>query len=157
MNKKKYTHGTKNKEKNDNITRVWQNGFPTHKPTLKATSPSPITLAVSLATQQNRHNLTIINKTMTDIKEQFLNELRHELNLLEVSTRPAIKNKKWGHLENLAERGISAEKFGNDITNLVNKLVSKDEYKNIDIKGDIELFEKVKSISNDIVNQRFMN
>jgi hypothetical protein len=38
MNKNKCTHRTKNKEKNDNITRVWQNGFPS----LKSNAQKPL-------------------------------------------------------------------------------------------------------------------
>jgi hypothetical protein len=94
---------------------------------------------------------------MTYIKEQFLNELRQELNSLELSTRPVDKNTKWGHLESMADRVASSDKLSNECTDKLNILLSKDEFKTIDPKNDIELFEKIKLVFATIIKQRIQN
>jgi hypothetical protein len=94
---------------------------------------------------------------MTDIKEQFLNEFRQALNDLEKSTRPSIKNEKWGDLKALAERGSTIEFLSNESVELLNQLANKDEYKTLNIKDDIELFENVKDELGLIIQQRIKN
>ena len=94
---------------------------------------------------------------MTDIKEQFLNEFRQSLNDLEKSTRPSVKNGKWGDLKSLAERGSTIEILSNESIELLNQLANKDEYKTLNINDDIELFEKVKNELGSIISQRIKN
>ena len=94
---------------------------------------------------------------MTEIKDLFLNELRQELKNLEKSTRPSVKNGKWGDLKSLAERGSTIETLNNESIELLNQLANKDEYKTLNINDDIELFEKVKNELVSIINQRIKN